>query len=457
MRGFRLSPPRSHHLHQVFIAANLQPSPHPNGCLAASVNTIENMQTTPPAAEARVLIEPGFAWDEQDAYLFDIDGTILRDPDRIHMDSFASSIERVTGFAVTLDGIPVHGSTDTAILAEACRRAGIPAEVLEPQVEAILEAMRQTVSARRGEMRLRLMPGVEAALGHLARKGALLGVATGNLETIGWIKIEEAGLREWFRFGGFSDRFPVRAELVGHAALKAERWQEPRPVSAWWATPQTTLPRRTPTSSGDRRGYRQLQLRCAQSAQARALRHFAGRSADAAWEAAMRRNFWPLAALAAMAWSSSAALAQSPAPAPTANPVATQTAASAVAAQAKPIRNSVRRRAAKLYLEGSKLYTAEKFEEAMADYEEAAERDPGNTDYPLAVGVARSHAVTALIQTAAKDRNRGDTIAERAALAHALELDPNNAQVSLHLNGMADDALEGAAEADLRAGSQVGG
>ena len=65
------------------------------------------------------------------------------------------------------------------------------------------------------------MPGVEAALGHLARKGALLGVATGNLETIGWIKIEEAGLREWFRFGGFSDRFPVRAELVGHAALKA--------------------------------------------------------------------------------------------------------------------------------------------------------------------------------------------------------------------------------------------
>jgi phosphoglycolate phosphatase-like HAD superfamily hydrolase len=34
------------------------------------------------------------------------------------------------------------------------------------------------------------------------------------------VKIEEAGLREWFHFGGFSDRFPDRAELVGHAALK---------------------------------------------------------------------------------------------------------------------------------------------------------------------------------------------------------------------------------------------
>jgi phosphoglycolate phosphatase-like HAD superfamily hydrolase len=46
-------------------------------------------------------------------------------------------------------------------------------------------------------------------------------VATCNLEMIGWIKIEEAGLREWFRFGGFSDHYPIRAELIGNAARKA--------------------------------------------------------------------------------------------------------------------------------------------------------------------------------------------------------------------------------------------
>jgi phosphoglycolate phosphatase-like HAD superfamily hydrolase len=178
------------------------------------------MLTSPPTNEARVAIEPGFAWDAQDAYLFDIDGTLLRDTGRIHMDSFVPSIRRVTGFEVTLEGIPVHGSTDTAILGEACRQAGIPAEILEPQLGAILEAMRQAVAEQRSEMKLLLMPGVEDALRHLTRKGALLGVATGNLETIGWIKIEEAGLREWFRFGGFSDRFPVRAELIAQAARK---------------------------------------------------------------------------------------------------------------------------------------------------------------------------------------------------------------------------------------------
>jgi phosphoglycolate phosphatase-like HAD superfamily hydrolase len=179
------------------------------------------MPTAPQASTARVLIEPGFAWDGQDAYLFDIDGTLLRDTGRIHMNSFASSIQRVTGFEVSLDGIPVHGSTDTAILRAACRQAGIGGKILEPQIEAILEAMRLSVAGQRSQLRLLLMPGVEAALAHLAQKGALLGVATGNLEAIGWIKIEEAGLREWFRFGGFSDHFPIRAELVANAARKA--------------------------------------------------------------------------------------------------------------------------------------------------------------------------------------------------------------------------------------------
>jgi len=179
------------------------------------------MHTLSQSQEPRVAIEPTFEWDGQDAYLFDIDGTLLRSRDRIHMDSVAASVRRVTGFEISLAGVVIHGSTDTAILRDACHLAGIRSEVIEEHAEAILEEMRSTVAERRHEMDLIRMPGIEDVLGHLARKGALLGVATGNLEMIGWIKIEQAGLREWFRFGGFSDRFPVRAELVGQAAAKA--------------------------------------------------------------------------------------------------------------------------------------------------------------------------------------------------------------------------------------------
>jgi phosphoglycolate phosphatase len=179
------------------------------------------MATTEQNNEARVAIEPDFAWDGQTAYLFDIDGTLLRSRDRVHFDSVAMGVHRVTGFEITLAGILLHGSTDTAILREACRQAGIPANVLEDRYQAILEAMRNCVAERRQELDPIVMPGVNEALHHLAQKGALLGVASGNLEAIGWIKIEKAGLREWFRFGGFSDHFPVRSELIGQAANKA--------------------------------------------------------------------------------------------------------------------------------------------------------------------------------------------------------------------------------------------
>jgi general secretion pathway protein D len=103
-----------------------------------------------------------------------------------------------------------------------------------------------------------------------------------------------------------------------------------------------------------------------------------------------------------------------------------------------------RRRAAKIFLQSSKLFEKEQFEAAMQGYEKAAALDPTNPDYALAAGVARSHAATALIQAAAKARMRGDVAGARAALARALELDPNNPQVAQHLRELGDDALQGA-------------
>jgi Flp pilus assembly secretin CpaC len=69
----------------------------------------------------------------------------------------------------------------------------------------------------------------------------------------------------------------------------------------------------------------------------------------------------------------------------------------------------------------------------MQSYEQAAKLDPTNANYMLAAGVARSHAVTALIQSAAKNRLRGDEAGARTALARALELDPNSIEATQHL------------------------
>ena len=147
-----------------------------------------------------------------------------------------------------------------------------------------------------------------------------------------------------------------------------------------------------------------------------------------------------------------------PAPAQTTSP-APATAASPApdAKQARPARNSDRRRAVKLYLAASKLFEKEQFEEAVREYEQAASLDPGNADYLLAAEVARSHAVTALIQAAAKARLRGDAASTRAALDHALQLDPGSAQANEHLNELGDDALLGQSRSIYEQGAGTAG
>lgn len=171
--------------------------------------------------ERRVVIRDGFAWDDYDAYLFDIDGTLLRSIDGVHYNSFFSSVKQEMGRELLLDGVVLHGNTDPGILRDAFRRVKLEDREWQDSLEAVLDRMRQTVTEQRASMSVRVMPGVPEVLAHLRRRGAKLGVATGNLEIIGWLKIEAAGLREWFKFGGFSDKYLTRPEMIGNAAALA--------------------------------------------------------------------------------------------------------------------------------------------------------------------------------------------------------------------------------------------
>jgi general secretion pathway protein D len=109
----------------------------------------------------------------------------------------------------------------------------------------------------------------------------------------------------------------------------------------------------------------------------------------------------------------------------------------------KHVRGSKRREAAKAYLDASKLFLASKFEEARIGFERAARLDPTNSNYAQAAQVARSHEVTVLLQTSAKDRLLGEQAAARAALLRAYELDPTNFEVSEHLDQLGADAARG--------------
>ncbi|HEY2495592.1 MAG TPA: hypothetical protein VGK24_00875, partial [Candidatus Angelobacter sp.] len=131
----------------------------------------------------RIFIQDGFLWDGQNAYLFDIDGTLLRSRDRIHYQSFFESVRSVMGRELVLDGVILSGNTDPGILYDAFRLAELDPEHWQPQLEDVLEHMRTIVAAQRDQMNLVKMPGVDEMLAYLHGKGAALGVGTVNLES----------------------------------------------------------------------------------------------------------------------------------------------------------------------------------------------------------------------------------------------------------------------------------
>lgn len=174
-------------------------------------------------AEGRVALRPGARWDAYDAFLFDIDGTLLRDPGRVHYHAFSKACVEVLGHPLSLEPVKVQGSTDPRILREAFAAAGIAEEQWRPHQPELLKAISDAVERDAELMQIRVMPGVNAALEHLRAAGKCIGVATGNLEAIGWLKLEYAGLRDQFHFGGFSDDYDLRAAMIAAAASAARR------------------------------------------------------------------------------------------------------------------------------------------------------------------------------------------------------------------------------------------
>lgn len=158
-----------------------------------------------------------------DAYVFDIDGTLLVARDLVHYNAMHQAMVEAYGADTTIDGIPYHGMTDLSILRAALAREGIRDGAFEAALPKALEVVCREVDANRAEIRPQVCPGIPALLEKLKGEGHLLGVASGNLETVGWHKIEAAGLRPFFRFGYYSDRFESRAGIFQNAVDHVKR------------------------------------------------------------------------------------------------------------------------------------------------------------------------------------------------------------------------------------------
>lgn len=172
-------------------------------------------------SETNITHASSLRWLQFDAYIFDIDGTLLNSRDLVHYRAFQKVLKEVFKCDRDITEVHVHGNTDVGILRATTRLAGISDEDFARNLPEVLEAMGHHVAASAHDFRPEICPSIPRLLDELKSRGKLLGVATGNLEAIAWPKLQAADLKHYFSFGSFSDRNEHRSNIFRAAAENA--------------------------------------------------------------------------------------------------------------------------------------------------------------------------------------------------------------------------------------------
>lgn len=158
--------------------------------------------------------------------LFDIDGTLVRKAGPHHREALMTAVRHVTGLRTTTDDVPVAGALDRDILKTMMRRAGLKTPAILAAMPAIVEHAQLVYAETCPALTRRVCPGAKAALTKIQKHGAVMVLVTGNLSEIGWRKLEQAGLKDFFRFGAFAEMATTRAGLAKIAIreARARKW-----------------------------------------------------------------------------------------------------------------------------------------------------------------------------------------------------------------------------------------
>lgn len=155
--------------------------------------------------------------------LFDIDGTLVKSiPGNTHALAFVESIKNLYGINVELDWANMAGLTDQVIPSRLLESAGWSKDEIAAEMPKVIAELENIYLSNFEKGSVELCPGVQDLLHTLQEQNFTLGLLTGNLQPIAKIKLEDAGIYQYFSLGGFgSDEHLVRSELVTVAAERA--------------------------------------------------------------------------------------------------------------------------------------------------------------------------------------------------------------------------------------------
>jgi len=153
-------------------------------------------------------------------FLFDIDGTLIK-PVGVGQRAAEKAFYNLYGISGIMDGLRTDGKTDPLILREMFQKAFKRNYYENEQEEFYLEYINCLKSELNSVKILDVLPGVVDLLDDLeSMPDILLAVGTGNIETGAWLKLEYAGLKKYFQFGGFGSDSEDRDKLLRMAVVK---------------------------------------------------------------------------------------------------------------------------------------------------------------------------------------------------------------------------------------------
>ncbi len=156
-------------------------------------------------------------------FLFDIDGTLLRRTGPHHREALSHAVKVVFGIDATTDGVPVAGMLDHDILTSMLHRAGVSPSRIKKNMPQLVNEAELVYQRTCPDLRANVCPGVRGLLYKLSRRGIPASLVTGNFTSIGWKKMERAGLRHYFAHGAFAEMANDRAGLVKIAVQHARK------------------------------------------------------------------------------------------------------------------------------------------------------------------------------------------------------------------------------------------
>lgn len=162
----------------------------------------------------------------QKLILIDIDGTLIRgkferSSEAFYEDIKMQAIKDIYGVEVNIDWRVIQGKTDQQIIIDALKEAGQTSDFIFAHLDKCMESIIEHFRLNLNDYYAEPINGITDLLLEFKKQNEILGLVTGNIETVARMKLNKAGILHYFELGGFGNENAVRSKLIENALNKA--------------------------------------------------------------------------------------------------------------------------------------------------------------------------------------------------------------------------------------------